>query len=139
MASLHRGSPGSGKRVLLLNQILRMKERPARTVVIHLDKTTREYEKVADEIHTDFTALGDGEQRTLLIPDELPWANLSKEHRGALFSLFSYGSTHKNCSIALLFQVFTTIPAPFEGCVARSRHFQGATVKNSRTWPHLWV
>jgi hypothetical protein len=44
------GPPGSGKRVLLLNQILRMKERPARTVVIHLDKTTREYDKIADEI-----------------------------------------------------------------------------------------
>jgi hypothetical protein len=111
-----------------------MKERPAHTIVIHLDKTTREYDKVADEIHTlddgfDFTALGDGEQRTLLILDELPWANLSKEHRGALFTLFSYGSTHKNCSIALLFQVFTSIPAPIRQMCSAFSAFPGCDHK----------
>jgi hypothetical protein len=77
------GPPGAGKRVLLLNMTLLMKERPARTVVIHLDKTTREYDKIADELYTlddgfDFEALGNGDQRTLLILDELPWANLTK-------------------------------------------------------------
>jgi hypothetical protein len=92
-----------------------MKERPARTVVIHLDKTTREYDNVADEIYYtlddgfDFTALGDGEQRTLFILDELPWANLKKDQRDSLVTLFRYGSTHNNCSIALLYQVFSKI------------------------------
>jgi hypothetical protein len=110
------GMPGSGKRVLALNQILRMQERPARTVVIHLDKTTREYDRIADEIYTlddgfNFEALGDGEQRTLLILDELPWDNLTKAQRGALFTLFAYGSTHKSCSIQLMTQVFSKIPS----------------------------
>jgi hypothetical protein len=116
-----------------------MKERPARTVVIHLDKTTREYDKVADEIYTlddafDFTMLGDGEQRTLLILDELPWPNLNKEQRGALFTLFSYGSTHKNCSIALLYQVFTKIPNEVRKMCSAFTFFPGCDRKEL---PHM--
>jgi hypothetical protein len=133
------GPPGSGKRVLLLNQILRMQERPARTVVIHLDKTTREYDKVADEIYTlddgfDFTALGDGEQRTLLILDELPWANLKKDQRDSLVTLFRYGSTHKNCSIALLYQVFSKIPVEVRRMCSAFSFFPGC---DRQELPHM--
>jgi hypothetical protein len=133
------GPPGSGKRVLLLNQILRMKERPARTVVIHLDKSTREYDRVADEIYTldegfDFTALGDGEQRTLLILDELPWANLKKDQRDALVTLFRYGSTHKNCSIALLYQVFSKIPVEVRRMCSAFSFFPGC---DRQELPHM--
>jgi hypothetical protein len=133
------GPPGSGKQVLLLNQILRMRERTARTVVIHLDKTTLEYNKVADEIYSlddgfDVTALGDGEQRTLLILDELPWANLKKDQRVSLVTLFRYGSTHKNCSIALLYQVFSKIPVEVRRMCSAFSFFPGC---DRQELPHM--
>jgi hypothetical protein len=133
------GPPGSGKRVLALNQILRMKERPARTVVIHLDKTTREYDRVADEIYTlddgfDFTSLGDGEQRTLLILDELPWANLTKDQRGSLFTMCAYASTHKSCSVQIMTQVFARIPTEVRRCCSAFSFFPGC---DRHQLPHM--
>jgi hypothetical protein len=133
------GPPGSGKRVLALNQILRQQERPARTVVLHVDKGTREYDGVADELYTldegfDFEALGNGDQRTLLILDELPWANLTKVQRGALFTLFAYASTHKSTSIILMTQVFSKIPTEIRRMCSAFSFFPGC---DRHELPHM--
>lgn len=109
------GPPGSGKRVLLLNVLKNMERRPDRIVCIHLDPNTHEYDKIADEIHTvqdgfDFSQLGGEHERTLLILDEIPWNSLKRAELDGLTSLFRYGSTHRNCSVALLYQTFKSIP-----------------------------
>jgi hypothetical protein len=107
------GPPGSGKRVLLLNQLMRCPEKPTVTV-LHLDANTREYNGIADRIYdvlTDDFDLHDLDEpgAKVVVLDEVPWTRLPKDRLEKLTTLFRY-ATHKNTSIAMCYQNFAAIP-----------------------------
>jgi hypothetical protein len=93
------GPPGSGKRVLLLNQLMRCPEKPSVTV-LHLDANTLEYNGIADRLFDamkndfDFHDL-DVPGAKVVVLGEVPWTRLPKDRLEKLTTLFRY-ATHKN-------------------------------------------
>ena len=122
---LFSGGPGRGKRNLVLCVLHHLMTKDARydTIsVIHLDKTTKEYEILEDSapVFRLVTIEEDGvpdpemwnpDERNLLIIDEINHGGLTRAETGALSRLFGYASTHKNLSIILQAQcAFETSP-----------------------------
>ena len=122
---LFSGGPGRGKRNLVLCVLhhIMTKDAPYDTItVIHLDKTSKEYEILEDSapVFRLLTIEEDGvptpetwspDERNLLVIDEINHGGLSRAETGALSRLFGYASTHKNLSIILQAQcAFETSP-----------------------------
>lgn len=118
------GPPSSGKRVQILNIILRLPKFFDRIVIIHLDESTTEWNdlnassaKGCDteiEIFTPDETPGfedfSGSISNLMVIDEVNFSAMSKKKMAVIERLFGYASSHKNLSIVLCYQNFQPIP-----------------------------
>lgn len=114
------GPPGTGKTTVVLNGVIRQSPPFERIFVIHVDgRYTKEYDKL--ENFTRLTSIPrpewwNGEEKTLVILDDLEYRLMSRTQKSNLDRLFGYVSTHKNISVYLTAQDGFNIPA----CVRRS-------------------
>ncbi len=114
------GPPGTGKTTVVINGVLRQSPPFERIFLIHIDgHYTKEYNKL--ESFTRLTSVPspdwwNGEEKTLVILDDLEYRYMSKEQKVCLDRLFGYVSTHKNISVYLTAQDGFNIPP----CVRRS-------------------
>lgn len=102
------GPPNSGKTTLAKNILLRAKPPFKRIIIIHCDdEYTKEYNDLGDidiiNIIPDpkDSEYFDGEDKTLVILDDLEYEYLPKEQKRNLDRLFGFVSTHKNVSVIL--------------------------------------
>lgn len=127
------GPPGSGKRNAALNLIWRLDPPPSHIHIVHIDADTKEYKTLEDladvtmytpEDPVSFKELeGD---RPLVIVDEVPSKMLAGEPLRELTQLLTYGSTHRSCSVIMMFQNLTSID------VAQRRMFNFFCI-----WPNV--
>jgi len=114
------GPPGTGKTTLVLNGLVRQDPPFERVFVIHVDGNySKEYDSVKN-----FTKLTEipspewwsGEEKTLVILDDLEYKYMSKVQKGYLDRLFGYVSTHKNMTVYLTAQEGFNIPPCVRRC-----------------------
>lgn len=113
------GPPNCGKTTLVKNLILRAKPQYEKVVVIHCDPTyTAEYEDVGGEMMDEIPAPQDweGEEKTLVVLDDLEFKGMNKEQKRNLDRLFGFVSTHKNISCVLCSQDPFNVPACVRRC-----------------------
>ena len=102
--------PNGGKTTVILNIILRValgKSPFQKLVVVHCDpQQTREYDDLKCDIVAEIPAPQhfSGQEKTLVILEDLNYLNMSQEQRGRLERLYGYASTHKNVSCVLTAQ-----------------------------------
>lgn len=109
--------PHCGKTNCIKNIIMRAAQgrKPfAKIVVIHCDPdSTNEYNDVDSELFHHIPHVQDikGDEKTLVILEDLAYIDMPKEERSRLERLFGYVSTHKNISCMLTGQdIFRVIP-----------------------------
>ena len=122
------GPPHSGKRNAALNIIVRLDPPPSKIFVIHLDPNTKEYDMLSDIAPTEtfspddppnFSELEEADGATgrpLVIIDEVASKLMPGEARKALTQLLTYGSTHKNTSIMMMYQNLTSVDPAQRRC-----------------------
>lgn len=102
--------PNGGKTTVILNIILRValgKHPFRRLIVVHCDpKQTREYDMVERRLLADIPSPEElsGQEKTLVVLEDLNYLNMSQEQQGRLERLYGYASTHKNVSCILTAQ-----------------------------------
>jgi hypothetical protein len=115
------GPPHSGKSMTVKNLLLRANPPFQQMVVIHCDKDyTKEYDDISDdlEILDEIPAPEDweGEDKTLVVLDDLEFKTMGKQQRRCLDRLFGYVSTHKNISVILCSQCPFNVPPIVRRC-----------------------
>jgi hypothetical protein len=114
------GPPGTGKTTMILNALVRQDPPFDRVFVIHVDGSfTKEYNKIKK--FTKLTSIPSpewwsGEEKTLVILDDLEYKQMSDREKGYLDRLFGYASTHKNISVMLTAQEGFNIPTGVRRC-----------------------
>lgn len=114
------GPPGSGKTTIAINLIMYQKPDFQRVIVIHIDgEYTHEYDavgnyEVMDKIPPPTWWTGD--EKTLVILDDLEFKQLGKRQFRNLDRLFGYVSTHKNISVVLTAQDPFNVPPIVRRC-----------------------
>lgn len=114
------GPPNTGKTTLILNAICRQDPPFERIFVIHVDgKFTKEYNKIKK--FTKLTSIPSpdwwtGEEKTLVIGDDLEYKSMSKRQKAHLDRLFGYASTHKNLTVMFTAQEGFNVPACVRRC-----------------------
>lgn len=113
------GPPNCGKSTAIKNILLRCDPYFEKIFLCHCDvDNTAEYDdiKLTKLPKIPPPAFWDGQQKTLVILDDLEFKNMSKEQRKCLDRLYGYCSTHKNISVVLCCQNFTNIPPIVRRC-----------------------
>jgi replication-associated recombination protein RarA len=113
------GPPNCGKSTTIKNIIIRADPPFEKVYVIHCDVDgTKEYEDIGAEMLYDIPSPEEwpGEEKTLVILDDLEYKNMTKQQKSNLDRLFGYVSTHKNVSCALCAQDAFNIPAIVRRC-----------------------
>ena len=103
--SLYCGIPNCGKTNMIKNMLIRANPPFEKVIVVHCSpEFTKEYDdldntEIIAEIPnpTEF----DGEEKTLVILDDIDLTALSKDQKGNLDRLFGFVSTHMNVSVCL--------------------------------------
>jgi hypothetical protein len=101
------GRPNCGKSMVAKNLILKQKPEFKRLVVVHCDPDyTKEYDDTGVQPIAEIPSVSyfDGEDKTLVILDDLDFKNLSRQQEHRLNRLYGNWSTHKNISIILCSQ-----------------------------------
>jgi hypothetical protein len=115
------GPPNCGKSSAIQHLLLRAKPTFKEVIVIHCDpEFTKEYDDLGDQVQltdeiphpTDFV----GEEKTLVVIDDIEVKRLSKEQMARLDRLFGFVSTHKNISIIMTAQNAFDIPPIVRRC-----------------------
>lgn len=113
------GPPNSGKTTTVKNIMMRQTEPFKRLYVIHCDPhSTHEYKDVDGIMLTDFPQPRQwtGNDKTLVVIDDVELNTLNKRQRKALDRLFGYVSTHRNISVLLCSQDTFNTPAIVRRC-----------------------
>lgn len=109
------GRPNSGKSTVIKNLLLRAEPPFEEIFVIHPDaEFTKEYDDLKVNMLSEIPAPEEwqGENKTLVILDDLEFKGMGKEQKRNLDRLFGYVSTHKNISCCLAVQdAFSVFPA----------------------------
>lgn len=113
------GKPNVGKTTIALNLLLRADPPFKKVFIIHLDSDfSQEYDEVdcefLDEIPSPQEWVGD--EKTLVVLDDLEFKNMSKQQKSHLSRLMGYVSTHKNISIILTCQDGFEVPSIVRRC-----------------------
>lgn len=114
-------NPDCGKTTDVKNILIRAEPPFQRLYIVHIDgEYTKEYDDVdgefLDEIPSpDDSEIFDGEEKTLIILEDLEFKFMNKEQKRRLDRLYGYVSTHKNVSVILLAQDGFNVPP----CVRR--------------------
>ena len=105
---------------MILNALVRQDPPFERVFVIHVDGNfTKEYNKIKKFTKLTSIPAPDwwlGEEKTLVILDDLEYKNMSKKEKGHLDRLFGYASTHKNLTVMLTAQEGFNIPPGVRRC-----------------------
>jgi hypothetical protein len=114
------GPPGKGKTNIIKNLLLRQDPPFKEVIVVHCDADfTKEYDDI------DPSALMgkippkeffDGEDKTLVILDDLDFKNMKGNEKTRLNRLYGNWSTHKNISVALCSQDTFQVPPIVRRC-----------------------
>jgi len=115
------GPPNCGKSTTVKNLLVRANPPFEKITVIHCDP---EYTQEYDDLGSDVEIMGsvpapedwEGEQKTLVILDDLEFKSMNKEQMRNLDRLFGYVSTHKNISCILCSQDSFNVPACVRRC-----------------------
>lgn len=113
------GPPNCGKTTTVKNILLRQDPPFARFYVIHCDGGyTHEYDDVEGKMLSKIPSPEDwpGQEKTLVVIDDLELKTLKPEQRRNLDRLFGYVSTHKNISVLLNSQDPFNVPAIVRRC-----------------------
>jgi hypothetical protein len=105
--------PNCGKTTTALNFILHQDPDFERVVVVHHDpEATQEYNDIGAEITDQIPSKDDldASKKQLVIIDDLFVKKLPKQDEAKLDRLFGYNSTHKNCSVIITCQDYSSIP-----------------------------
>ena len=116
------GRPDSSKTNIAHNIVVRLDPEPDKIVVIHNDPDSLEYDSYKN-IADDYTFIAmndpefevpsfkefDGNKKNLIIIDDLPMGLLNKENKILMERLFNYASTHRQCTIILVYQNFHNV------------------------------
>ena len=106
--------PNCGKTTTALNFILHQIPEFERVIVVHHDpEGTKEYDDVGAEITSSIPDKDDLDpnKKQLVIIDDLFVKKLPKNDEQKLDRLFGYNSTHKNCSVIITCQDYSSVPA----------------------------
>jgi hypothetical protein len=113
------GKPNSGKTLIIHNLIMRAKPGFRRILVIHCDGgQTKEYDGLGCEISGSIPSPEsfNGEEKTLVILDDLCLKKMDKDQLQNLDRLFGYVSTHRNVSVILTSQDCFNVPSICRRC-----------------------
>ena len=115
------GRPNTGKSTVAKNLLLRAKPAFEEVIVIHCDADyTQEYDDLGEkvELRSEIPKPEEweGENKTLVILDDLEFKGMNKEQRRNLDRLFGYVSTHKNISVILCCQDAFNVPPIVRRC-----------------------
>jgi hypothetical protein len=111
--ALFAGIPNSGKTTMIKNIIIRANPEFERIVVVHGDtEDTLEYDDIGCEMTDTIPAIEDydGEEKVLLVIDDIDFSCLSKTELKNLERTFGYVSSHKNVSICITSQDVFRLP-----------------------------
>lgn len=114
--------PNSGKTFCMKHIIMRCAQgkEPFRTIiVVHCDpENTSEYEDLDADIFSHIPSVHEiaGEDKTLVILEDLSYKDMSKDEKARLDRLFGYVSTHKNISCMLTAQDPFNVPPNVRRC-----------------------
>ena len=106
--------PNCGKTTTALNFILHQIPEFERVIVCHHDpEGTREYDDIGAEITDQIPSKDDldATKKQLVIIDDMFVKKLPKQDEAKLDRLFGYNSTHRNCSVIITCQDYSSIPA----------------------------
>jgi hypothetical protein len=111
------GPPNSGKSNCIKNIILRCEKDPFQKItVVHYGAegagASQEWDDMDADVVTEIPdpMSWDGEQKEMLVLEDLCYSNLSKEERAKLGRTFGYASSHNNLSVCLTAQDMFSIP-----------------------------
>lgn len=113
------GPPNSGKSTAVKNMLLRADPPFTRMVVIHCDPDgTKEYDDCDAEVIGEIPPPESwpGDEKTLVVVDDVDVKRMSKDQASALDRLFGYVSTHKNISCILCSQDAFNVPPGIRRC-----------------------
>jgi hypothetical protein len=115
------GPPNSGKSTVCKNILLRARPPFIKVHIIHCDGGyTQEYKDLGDNVimETEIPAPSDwkGDQKTLVIIDDLAFKQMNKTQLHNVGRLFGYVSTHKNISVLLCQQDPFDVPVIVRRC-----------------------
>ena len=117
------GKPGVGKTTVIKNMLLRTQQsdKPYKKIyILHCDPLASEYDdigaEVLDELPPNEFWLESNREKSLVILDDISFANLSKEQKTRLDRLCGMISTHCNVSIACLNQSFFSVDPIVKKC-----------------------
>jgi hypothetical protein len=114
------GAPNSGKTNCALNLIAKIEPEPGVYYIIHGDPESKDYELLRDAVTVDpdemdlsfIDEMAEREPKTriLVIIDEVGIADLEAKKRKEFRQLFMHKSSHKNCSVIMVYQDFNLVP-----------------------------
>lgn len=116
------GKPNSGKTLVIKNILIRADPPFERVIVIHCNPGyTREYDDVGAEMLDDIPGpkeWGDGEQKTLVICDDLEFKQMSSTQKRNVDRLVGFVSTHMNISVCFTGQDPFNLPPIARRCAS---------------------
>ena len=113
------GPPNSGKSTTVKNIMIRADPPFQKMVVIHCDpEHSKEYDDCNAEVIGEIPPpeAWEGQEKTIVVVDDLDTKRMSKDQASALDRLFGYVSTHKNISCVLCSQDAFNVPAGIRRC-----------------------
>ena len=113
------GIPNCGKSTMIKNILIRCNPEFQKILVVHGDpEGTLEYDDVDCELLDTIPSTDehDGEEKTLIILDDIEFSSLSKIDLKSLDRLVGYDSTHKNISVMISSQDAFRLPSIVRRC-----------------------
>ena len=113
------GSPNSGKSTVVKNIAVRCNPSFKKIIIVHCDpEFTEEYNDMKADIIGEIPAPEEfeGNEKTLVILEDLDYKNFNKQQKNNISRLFGYVSTHKNVSVCLCSQDSFNVPPIVRRC-----------------------
>jgi predicted AAA+ superfamily ATPase len=113
------GIPNCGKSTMIKNIVIRTNPQYEKIIIIHGDpEGTLEYDDLDCELLDTIPSTDehDGEEKTLIILDDIEFSSLSKIDLKNLDRLVGYDSTHKNISVMISSQDAFRLPSIVRRC-----------------------